>query len=105
MRAEDTLGRTEGHGAGEAQTIAPEDERTNDPIKAPATQEMKNAHIVSFYTRCKLRRYGVTTESNHASTSPAASLPASFCLIGSKKGLPTRTCRIPKKKQTPTRRL
>lgn len=35
--------------------MAPGDERTNDSIKAPATQEMKNEHIASLYTRCKLR--------------------------------------------------
>lgn len=61
VRAKDALERTEGHGAYEAQTMAPEDEGTNGSIEAPATQEMKNEHIVPLYTKRKLSEDGVTT--------------------------------------------
>lgn len=77
-RAKDALERTEGHGACEVQTIAPEDEGTNGSIEAPATQEMKNEHIVPLYTKCKLSEYGVTTRIEPFSTSTAASLPPRF---------------------------
>lgn len=79
MRAEDALGGTEGHGAKEARTIAPEEGGTNELTEAPATQEMKNEHIAPliYQVRVELR-----------STSTFASLTASFSLIGS-KGLPT----------------